>query len=173
MPGRGRCVARSARRPSSSRRCGAYVGSITTGGRYRRRGSSGNSSTGWRSARPRQRTSWRPTQRSGTPCSSGRIRCRPDAPGAGDRPHRPGGAASSGRSAMAMAPGVVVPGRCSQHAVVPGLSGAGPAAESGGPGPGPGAGPSPESGDSPALCGLAASPPSGSRLRSRRRPTPS
>ena len=52
MPGRGRCARRSARRPSSSRRCGAYVGSITTGGRCRRRGSWGNSSIGWRSARP-------------------------------------------------------------------------------------------------------------------------
>ena len=70
MPGRGRCVSRSARRPSSSRRCGAYVGSISTGGRCRRRGSWGNSSTGWRSARPRRRPAWRPMTRSGRPCSS-------------------------------------------------------------------------------------------------------
>ena len=37
----------------------------STGGRCRRRGSWGNSSTGWRSARPTRRTAWRPTKRSG------------------------------------------------------------------------------------------------------------
>ena len=62
-------------------------------------------------------------------------------------------------SAMAMAPGVRCLAVAACDAVVPGLSGAGRAAESGGAGPGPGAGPSLESGDGPALCGLPASPP--------------
>src|SRR2546428_7790901 len=47
------------------------------------------------------------------------------------------------------------------HAVVPGLSRAGRAVESGGAGPSPGARPSPESGIVPTLDGLAASTPPG------------
>ena len=43
-PGAGVVRSRSARRPSSSRRCGVYGGSIAAGGRCRRRGSWGNSS---------------------------------------------------------------------------------------------------------------------------------
>ena len=56
----------------------------------------------------------------GRPCSAGRLCRRPDAPGAGHRPHRP-----AAQRALALrhgaAPGVR-PGRGSQHAVVPGLS---------------------------------------------------
>src|SRR5262245_35062938 len=44
------------------------------------------------------------------------------------------------------------------YPVVPGLSGTGPTAESGGARPGPGAGSSPESGVYPVLCGPSASP---------------
>ena len=84
----------------------------------------------------------------------------------------PSGAAGPGAPPWRGAWGAV-PGDCGPDAVVPGLSGAGAAAEPGGAGTGPGAGPSLQSGDGPALCGLPASPPPRSALRSRRRPTPS
>src|SRR5262249_51277704 len=73
---------------------------------------------------------------------AGRIRRCPDVSGAGDRPHRPGGAAGHGAPPWRGACGAV-PCLCGEHAVVSGLSGAGHAAESGGPDAGPGIGPSP------------------------------
>ena len=83
MPGRGRCARRSARRPSSFRRCRAYVGSISAGGRYRRRGSSGNSlRLAQRAADPTHRLEAH--ERSGAPCSSWATTPPPDAFRAGD-----------------------------------------------------------------------------------------
>ena len=71
-----------------------------------------------------------------------------------------------------VAPGCSCLGHDGAHAVVPGLSSAGPAAESGGAGPSSGAGPSPESGGRPGLrrppCITAAV----RYRRSRRRPRP-
>src|SRR5712691_1061611 len=84
----------------------------------------------------------------GSPCSAwddlvppGRIHCRPDAPGAGDRPHRPRGAAGPGARLWNGAWGDMSR-LCGLDAVVPGLSSPGCAAESGGADPSPGAGPS-------------------------------
>src|SRR5262245_54938415 len=71
----------------------------------------------------------------------GRIRCSVVALGAGDYPHRPGGGAGLVAPSWRVSWGAV-PWLCGAHAMVPGLSGKGRAAESGGAGPGPGARPS-------------------------------
>ena len=140
--------------PSSSRRCGAYVGSISTGGRCRRRGSWGTALPAGAARGRRRCTAWKPMKRSGPPCS---IWANTPPPG---RIFEQGIALidPTAQRALALrhgvAPGVRCLVVCGQHAVVPGLSGAGRAAESGGAGPGPGAGPSLESGVRPALCGL-------------------
>ena len=105
-PGAGVVRSRSARRPSSSRRCGAYVGSIATGGRCRRRGSWGNSSCGWRSARPTRRRLEAHDALGDDLVLPGRLRRRPDTPRAGDRPHRPDHAAGPGAPPWRTAPGV-------------------------------------------------------------------
>src|SRR5262249_62419169 len=69
----------------------------------------------------------------------GRIRRCPDTPRAGNRLHRPGGAAGPGAPPWRGVWGVV-PCYGGEHAMVPGLSRAGYAAVSGGAGLGPGAG---------------------------------
>jgi hypothetical protein len=72
---------------------------------------------------------------------SGAVRRRPDPSRAGDRPHRPSGAAGSGALLWRGTWGTV-PGHGGPHTVVPGVSRTGLAAESGGACPSPGAGPS-------------------------------
>ena len=137
-----RCARRSARRPSSFRHCGASVGSIAAGGRYRRRGSSGNSSD-------------RLAQRAADPTH--RLEAH-EALGttlfylgeyAAARTHLEQGIVLTDpavQRSLALRHGTgawgAVPRLCGEHAVVPGLSSAGRAAGSGGAGPGPGAGPS-------------------------------
>ena len=171
MPGRGRCVRRSARPRSSSRRCGAYVGSIIPGGVVDSAGAGGTALPAG-AARGRADALLEAHAALGTTLFyPGRLRRRPDAPGAGDRPHRPDGAAGRalrhgrrlGCGAWSWRPSPVVSG----------LSGTGRAAESGGPGPGPGRWPIPivwrTSSFYVASCITAAA----SRRRSRRRPRPS
>jgi hypothetical protein len=76
-PAHGRYSHSSTRRPSSSRRSGVYVCSIRAGEHERRRWNWQNSSTGWRSAQPRQHPVGRLTMHSGPSCSSGAKTLQP------------------------------------------------------------------------------------------------
>src|SRR5262249_43594435 len=80
----------------------------------------------------------------------GRLCGRLDAPGTRDHPYRPSGVVGPWGRRL---------GFCSLDAVVPGLSRAGGAAQSGGSRPGSGARASREARPGPPLCGLPASPP--------------
>ena len=110
------------------------------GGRYQR--ALGNSSCGWRSATADPTHRLEAHDALGTTLFHlGDYAAARRTFEQGDRPHRPDDAAGPG-AAQWRGPWGAVPGHRGRHAVVPGLSGAGRAAESGGAGPGPGAGPS-------------------------------
>ena len=110
-----------------------------TGERYGRRGSWGNSSSGWRSMRPTRCTAWRRMKRSGRPCSSW-VNTPP--PGCTWSRGSPSSTRRQQRAQVLRhdaAPGV----RCLAYAALTlwclGYSGAGRAAGSGGAGPSAGA----------------------------------
>ena len=87
----GTCAVRAGRRdPAAVPDAVGLLSLLYDRGCCRRRGSWGNSSCGWRSTRPTQPASWRRMGPSGIPCSTWATTPRPDAPGAGHRPHRPG-----------------------------------------------------------------------------------